>query len=140
MGVTDMSENEIKPVAWDMPCGGCDCGIYDAAAISAFNGDIPRCKNFERQCVGATHAALAEMGRLTAERDDALAAADSKAGWEWKKRAEKAEAERDAAVADAERYRWLRDLPEGHPSECIGNMPGDMWDSMIDEARSEGGV
>lgn len=43
-----------------------------------------------------------------------------------------AELERDAA-----RYRWLRDLPEDHPSECIGNMPGYMWDKMIDEGMEE---
>ena len=41
---------------------------------------------------------------------------------------------------DAERYRWLRDLPEGSPHEEIGNLPGDMWDAAIDHARrAEGG-
>ena len=54
------------------------------------------------------------IDRLTAERDDALAAADSKAGWEWKKRAEKAEAERDAAVADANRFRFISRLKCNH--------------------------
>ena len=39
---------------------------------------------------------------------------------------------------DAERYRWLRDLPQDHPSEEIGNMPGDMWDEQIDAAMGEG--
>ena len=39
---------------------------------------------------------------------------------------------------DAERYRWLRDLPLGSPHESIGNMPGDMWDAAIDAARKEG--
>jgi hypothetical protein len=39
---------------------------------------------------------------------------------------------------DAERYRWLRDLPLGSPHEAIGNMPGDMWDAAIDAARKEG--
>ena len=36
---------------------------------------------------------------------------------------------------DAERYRWLRDLPEGSPHEQIGNFPGDAWDAAIDAAR-----
>lgn len=43
-------------------------------------------------------------------------------------------AEVDAYRKDAERYRWLRDLPQDHPSEEIGNMPGDMWDEQIDAA------
>ena len=39
-----------------------------------------------------------------------------------------------AAEKDAERYRWLRDLPDGSAHEEIGNYPGDMWDESIDEA------
>ena len=38
------------------------------------------------------------------------------------------------AEKDAERYRWLRDLPDGSAHEEIGNYPGDMWDESIDEA------
>ncbi len=38
---------------------------------------------------------------------------------------------------DAERYRWLRDLPLGSKHEQIGNMPGDMWDAAIDAAMGE---
>jgi hypothetical protein len=41
-----------------------------------------------------------------------------------------------AAVQDAVRYRWLRDLPDGHPCEWIGNAPGDMWDEAIDAGRA----
>lgn len=40
---------------------------------------------------------------------------------------------------DAERYRWLRDLPEDSPHEYIGNMPGDRWDQLIDAAMSDEG-
>lgn len=40
------------------------------------------------------------------------------------------------ALEDAERYVWLRDLPEGSPHEHIGNLPGDMWDTAIDAARN----
>ena len=43
----------------------------------------------------------------------------------------------DRALEDAERYRWLRDLPEGSPHEHIGNLPGDMWDTAIDAARKK---
>ena len=38
------------------------------------------------------------------------------------------------AEKDAERYRWLRDLPGDSAHEEIGNYPGDMWDDAIDEA------
>lgn len=38
---------------------------------------------------------------------------------------------------DAERYRWLRDLPLGSKHEEIGNMPGYMWDAAIDAAMGE---
>ena len=39
-----------------------------------------------------------------------------------------------SAEKDAERYRWLRDLPGDSAHEEIGNYPGDMWDDAIDEA------
>ena len=52
----------------------------------------------------------------------------------WRGRTQRAEAEVEAYRKDAERYRWLRDLPPDHPSEEIGNMPGDMWDEQIDTA------
>lgn len=38
---------------------------------------------------------------------------------------------------NAKRYVWLRDLPDGHPAEFIGNMPGDSWDALIDQYMSE---
>jgi uncharacterized protein (DUF2267 family) len=47
---------EGEAAAWNIPCGACDCGIYDAQALAAFNGEIPKCKNHDRQCVGAVHA------------------------------------------------------------------------------------
>lgn len=110
-----MSDNEIKPVSWrwldtctfrkSIPktaTAGDWNPLYDQSAIDALTKQIGELK---------TMLSIAEFQRkeMQAERDEAFAAADSKAGWEWKKRAEKAEEERDAAVADAERYRWLRD-------------------------------
>jgi len=72
----------------------------------------------------------AEVARLRAELADAHAAIESKAGWEWKKEADRLrtelqnaakaaldavalscekEREADALRVDAMRYRWLRD-------------------------------
>jgi hypothetical protein len=48
------------------------------------------------------------------------------------RRTERYLARAEAAERDAERYRWLRDLPSGSPHECVGNMPGDWWDEEID--------
>ena len=48
--------------AEEIPCGCCASGIYDIesacgdAAKSLYEGrQIPRCKRFDRPCVGATH-------------------------------------------------------------------------------------
>lgn len=38
---------------------------------------------------------------------------------------------------DAERYRWLRDLPPDSPHEQIGNFPGWMWDEAIDQGMED---
>ncbi|HFH3746091.1 TPA: ead/Ea22-like family protein [Pseudomonas aeruginosa] len=46
----------------------------------------------------------------------------------------------EALRKDAERYRWLRDLPEDSPHEQIGNFPGWMWDEAIDNGMEEGQV
>lgn len=77
-----------------------------------------------------------EIARLRAELSDYQMAAAAEAD-EVDKRGvtiKELRAEADALRKDAERYRWLRDLPQDHPSEEIGNMPGDMWDEMIDAA------
>lgn len=84
--------SEMKPMDWALPVRMFESEFWVSAD----------------QVMARQQHAKEEIDRLTAERDDALAAADSKAGLEWKKRAEKAEAERDAAVADAEKYRWLK--------------------------------
>lgn len=83
--------SEIKPMDWALPAR-----IFESEFWVSAEQVMARQKN-----------AKEEIDRLTAERDDALAAADSKAGWEWKKRAEKAEAERDSAVADSRRWNEL---------------------------------
>ena len=135
-----MSENEIKTVAWvDL-----DTWIATNDAGDSFFTD------YQDEDTVAVYDQSA-IDRLTAERADALAAVSSKAGWEWKKRAEQAEAERDAAVADAERYRWLRtkfrvsslDMSGQHgyaPNGEVGRIKGPSLDAAIDAARSEGGV
>lgn len=85
--------SEMKPMDWALPVRMFESEFWVSAD----------------QVMARQQHAKEEIDRLTAERDDALAAADSKAGWEWKKRAEKAEAERDAAVADTNRWKFARD-------------------------------
>lgn len=51
----------------------------------------------------------AEIARLRDELADAHAAIESKAGWEWKREADRLRAEAEKYRVDAERYRWLRD-------------------------------
>lgn len=86
--------DEIKPVAWAF---GQDW--------SQFQADRQECRllpNFywgEDLSLSSDYAALYDqqaIDTLQAEVAEAWAAADSKAGWEWKKRAERAEAEADA--------------------------------------------
>ncbi len=81
--------SEMKPMDWALPVRMFESEFWVSAD----------------QVMARQQHAKEEIDRLTAERDDALAAADSKAGWEWKKRAEKAEAERDAAVAERDAVR-----------------------------------
>lgn len=81
--------SDIKPMDWALPARMFESEFWVSA---------------EQVMIRQQHA-KEEIDRLTEERDDALAAADSKAGWEWKKRAEKAEAERDAAVAERDNMR-----------------------------------
>jgi len=64
--------NESKGMSEDddMPCGRCDVGVYSesacmtplayrmAAAVDSL-ALVPRCKRFDRPCVGATHFAQA---------------------------------------------------------------------------------
>lgn len=152
-----MSENEIKPVAWTSECQlsavriqgdgimmakgrGWGIGLYDQSAIDALTKQIGELK---------TMLSIAEFQRkeMQAERDEAFAAADSKAGWEWKKRAEKSEAERDAAVAALARvkasvgaiYYGVRAgfSDETILEECVEAAPEL---AAIDAARAEGGV
>jgi len=156
-----MSDNEIKPVAWvernesghyQMVAHNLESWanrranpqlLYDQSAIDVLSSQISELK---------TMLSIAEFQRkeMQAERDEAFAAADSKAGWEWKKRAEKAEAERDAAVADAARYRWLVDSGRFCPSfynkgwglrsAAFERSTKESLDAAIDAARAEGWV
>lgn len=51
-----------------------------------------------------TEPLISENERLRAEVRDAYAAADSKAGWEWKKRAEQAEARAERLAEGLRKY------------------------------------
>lgn len=128
-----MSENEIKPVAWiDLECWR----LTSDAGDSVFT-------DYQDEDTVAVYDQSA-IDRLTAERDDA--------NWLCRQYVVKAEAERDAAVPDAERYRFLRNPPEvglqpaawieGRGNEFIQSewLTGEFADAAIDAARSEGGV
>ena len=149
-----MSENKIKPVAWTSECQlsavriqgdgimmakgrGWKIGLYDQHAIDALNNQISELK---------TMLSIAEFQRkeMQAERDDYASAADflelemSK----FQIAADEAKAERDAAVADAERYRWLRKhlvnwCPDGDTAR-LSWQSREVLDAEIDAARSEG--
>lgn len=71
----------VEPVAWDMPCGACGCGIYDQAAMDAFDGTIPKCKTMERPCVGAGDTAIATISALRAQLEAAEAANETVSQW-----------------------------------------------------------
>lgn len=112
-----MSENEIKPVDGAIPAREFDGQLWipadvaielrsnDRATIDLLREDLAEIRSQRDRAELLVEARGACIARLTAERDDALAAVSSKAGWEWKKRAEQAEAERDAAVAEMQAIR-----------------------------------
>ena len=110
-------DEQIKPVAW---------AVGDKWSKTFGYGNEPVAL-YSQQSIDALRAELAEQCRLHAigmERELALIG-----------RADRAEAEAEALREDGERYRWLRDLPDESPHECISTMPGDMWDAAIDAAR-----
>jgi hypothetical protein len=76
-----------------------------------------------------------EIKRLRAERVDWARRfkLNDVTPWEWMTRATNAEAERDALLADAERYRWLRDR---HSNSLIWLEVGgdDLMESALDAA------
>jgi hypothetical protein len=124
-----MSENEIKPVAWvDLETWK---ATYDAG--DSFFTD------YQDEDTVAVYDQSA-IDRLTAEREEA------------QRKLSVAVAEGKALVADAERYRFLRNPPDGNPQpaawiEGRGNefiesewLTGEFADVAIDAARSEGGV
>lgn len=85
----------------------------------------------------------AAITALRAERDNAIAALD--ANWVQhqaivasRERAERAEAERDALRADAERYRHIRDYPMSPELHRIITLQQNtLWDAAIDAVRKE---
>lgn len=97
-----MSENEIKPVAFD----GSELRHGCVQRQKRWSGDThdDLGGSVDEAATDALMAAAAdEIDRLTAERDDALAAVD--ANWVSHQRVVKAESERDAAVAERDAVR-----------------------------------
>jgi len=120
-------DEQIKPVElWRYRAVGYDADTESALLERDERGALVL-HDDAQQSIDALRAELAEQCRLHAigmERELALIG-----------RADRAEAEAEALREDGERYRWLRDLPDESPHECISTMPGDMWDAAIDAAR-----
>lgn len=165
-----MSENEIKPVAWvdlDVWISTNDAGdsfftdyqdedtvaVYDQSAIDRLTAELNLVSG-ERNRVQLKwdefrQTKNAEAQRLTAERDDWRIQAwhETDVAAVAVQEVERLKEERDAAVADAERYRWLAvdraesAIPrvwssdaEALPVRCLH---GAEIDAAIDAARSE---
>jgi len=168
-----MSENEIKPVAWR--CIWSKSGkpaweqyhdesdpmpeqwdvrpnevrqLYDQAAIDRLLADVVGYKRIADEVAGIIEDAEDRIDRLAAERDDYARAVDflELEMAKFQIASDEANAERDAAVADAERYRWIRLRIGGaeavednfkweyESGECLAQ---DV-DAAIDAARAEG--
>jgi len=120
-------DEQIKPVAWAAGDKVFDDSRRAFQWSKTFGYGNEPVALYSQQSIDALRAELAEQCRLHAigmERELALIG-----------RADRAEAEAKALREDGERYRWLRDLPDESPHECISTMPGDMWDAAIDAAR-----
>ena len=128
-----MSENDIKPVAWIEPGGDAPPHVQWADGATSV---------YDRE--GAKLYDQSTIDRLTAERD----ALRSQLDWVVRENdrlldeGRDSAAERDAAVADAERYRWLRKhlvnwCPDGD-TERLSWQSREVLDAEIDAARSEG--
>lgn len=130
-----MSGSAIKQISWFCPeCGSEDhenggggskycsvCGQEWFSDVNYSEALQENIKNLSEVVCAATNDSMPHVAarnlkptidRLTAERDDAIAAADflELEMAKFQIAADTAKAERDAAVADAERYRKLRKL------------------------------
>lgn len=151
-----MRESEIKPVSWKWqdetvklnPCqyekamqrgvnGYKVRALYDQSSIDALSSQIRELK---------TMLSIAEFQRkeMQAERDGYASAADflELEMAKFQIAADEARAERDADVADAERYRWLRKhlvnwCPDYDKESLIWHAR-EALDAEIDAARAEG--
>jgi hypothetical protein len=72
----------------DIPCGRCDCGTYSASAIFnpasqaiAAGGSIPRCKTFDRPCVGDQDFKDAFDSATPGQRADILNGSPTQGNW-----------------------------------------------------------
>lgn len=89
--------------------------------------------NERKACATPTTATKdAEIEALRAEVRDAYAAADSKAGWEWKKRAEAAEASTKRLAEALRRYR--NEVPLGHQPHMLAHEV----DTLLRDQENEG--
>lgn len=165
-----MSENDIKPVAWvERNEDGHDRmwsstleswanrpanpePLYDQAAIDRLSADAIGYKRIADEVAGMLESAEDLIDRLTAELTLVSGERNRlQLKWDEFRQTKNAEVqrlteERDWAVSDAERYRWIRLRIGGRESveddfkweyesgECLAQEV----DSAIDAARSEG--
>lgn len=117
-----MSENEIKPVAWvDLECWK----ATNDAGESFFTDyqDEETVALYDQSAIDALTKQISELKTM-------LSIAEFQR--------KEMQAERDAAVADAERYRWLKQASKAEYLIARGVFGLD--DAAIDAARSGGGV
>lgn len=90
-------DEKVTPVAWIVTNGGESCEPwleYEQSEVDA----LPAV------CIAEPLYSAATVAELRAEVASAYAAVESKAGWEWKRRAE--EAERRVGALEAEISKW----------------------------------
>lgn len=134
----------VEPVAW--------CSVEDGevVALSFKENEASDCVEplYSRHAIDTLRAQLEAAEAEWREKFEARTIDWSEASnalYVWRHRANDAEARAEAAEADADRYRWLRDAPATRESEPIRNW---LWtrpfgsnmqclDAAIDAARTK---
>lgn len=128
-----MSENEIKPVAWTSEC--------QLSAVRIQGDGIMMAKGRGWGIGLYDQSAIDALTKQIGELKTMLSIAEFQR--------KEMQSERDAAVADAERYRFLRNAPIEFPAQGVEvaawddgygeAIRGDALDAAIDAARAKEG-